>query len=238
MPEPYIDIVIPVYNEDKNILRVLHAFEKEIKIPFRVLICYDRDTDTTLPVIRDNRFSFEVLAVKNEGKGAHGAVITGLYKSDAFAVISYMADDDYNAAKINDIYAKSLQGYDIVCPSRFIKGGNMIGCRWQKAFLVRSVAFTLHYLGRLPVHDPTNGFRMFSRKLLQNVKIESQAGFTYSIELLAKCHRLGWNMGEVPVEWYERTEGQSRFNIMKWARDYLKWYFYIFATSYLGLRQI
>jgi dolichol-phosphate mannosyltransferase len=232
VPMPCLDIVIPVYNEEKNILRVLKAFEKEVNVPIRVFICYDHETDTTLPVLNENRFSYDVIPIKNKGKGAHGAVITGLYESDAHAVISYMADDDYNAAKLNEIYEKSLQGYDIVCPSRFIHGGSMKGCRWQKAFLVRSVAFTLHFFGGLPVHDPTNGFRMFSRRLLECVEIESKAGFTYSIELLAKCQRLGWPIYELPVQWIERSDGKSRFNIFKWAGDYLQWYFYIFATKY------
>ncbi len=41
--------------------------------------------------------------------------------------------------------------------------------------------------------------------------MESNEGFTYSIELLVKCHRLGWKMAELPAKWYERTSGKSRF---------------------------
>jgi hypothetical protein len=68
--------------------------------------------------------------------------------------------------------------------------------------------------------------------------IESSAGFTYSIELLAKCHRLGWKIGEVPAKWFERSEGKSRFRVLDWAADYLRWYFYIFGTTFLRLRRI
>jgi dolichol-phosphate mannosyltransferase len=53
-----------------------------------------------------------------------------------------------------------------------------------------------------------------------------------------KCHRLGWPIGEVPIEWYERTAGQSRFRVLKWLPKYLRWYFYAFATTWLGARSV
>jgi dolichol-phosphate mannosyltransferase len=125
------------------------------------------------------------------------------------------------------------QGCDVVCASRFIPGGSMIGCRWYKAVPVRLVALTLHSLARLPAHDPTNALRLFSRRLLDRVRIESSEGFTYSIELLVKCHRLGWRIGEVPAQWFERREGASRFRVFNWAPAYLRWYLYAYATTYL-----
>ena len=46
-----LDIVIPVYNEGGNILRTLQALGRDLKTPSRVLICYDREDDDTLPAI-------------------------------------------------------------------------------------------------------------------------------------------------------------------------------------------
>jgi glycosyltransferase involved in cell wall biosynthesis len=236
--QKYIDIVIPVYNEGENILPLLESFERELHTPVRILICYDHDDDSTLPVLRAFHSRFEIIPVKNEGRFAHGAVMTGFSFSDAPAVISYMADDDYNVGLIDKMVALFWQGNDVVCPSRFIPGGSMVGCRWQKAWLVRVVAFSLHYFGRLPVHDPTNAFRLFSRRLLEQVNIESNEGFTYSIELLAKCHRLGLKISEVPARWFERSKGASRFRIFQWVPAYLRWYSYIFETTYLRKRTV
>ena len=169
-----IDIVIPVYNEGENILRVLNAFDEQVKNPIRVLICYDFDEDSTLPSVTSfSSNKFEVVPVKNKGKYAHGAAITGFNFSSAPAVISYMADDDYNAEKIDLMIEKFLHGCDVVCASRFMPGGKMVGCRWQKAWLVRAAAFSLKYFANLPTHDPTNAFHLFSRRLLQKAKIES-----------------------------------------------------------------
>jgi glycosyltransferase involved in cell wall biosynthesis len=231
------DFLIPVYNEGDNIIPVLHSLEQGVKTPFRVLICYDFDEDNTLPALRryqaESQNPLEIVLVKNQGKGAHGAVLTGFRYSTAPAVLVFPADDDYNAPRLDAMFDKFKQGYDIVAASRFIPGGCMVGCPWLKAFLVRLSAFTLYFLGRIPTHDSSNGFRLFSRRVLDEIKIESTQGFTYSIELLVKTHRLGWRIGEVPVAWYERTKGQSRFKVLKWLRAYLRWYFYAFATTYL-----
>jgi hypothetical protein len=68
---------------------------------------------------------------------------------------------------------------------------------------------------------------------MDEITIESTHGFCYSIELLAKCHRLGWPIGEVPAQWYERAHGKSRFQLIKWLPYYLRWYAYAFATTWL-----
>jgi dolichol-phosphate mannosyltransferase len=234
----YIDVVIPVYNEGENITHLLEAFDRQVQTPIRILICYDHDQDDTLRVLDHVNSRFEIVRIKNKGRFAHGAVITGFEYSDAPAVISYMADDDYNAGLIDKMADLFWQGNDVVCASRFIPGGAMINCPWLKAFLVRAVSFSLYHFGRLPSHDATNAFRLFSRRLLKEVQIESTEGFTYSLELLAKCHRLGLRVAEIPAQWFERAKGVSRFQVFRWAKAYLTWYFYIFETSYLHRKSI
>jgi hypothetical protein len=71
---------------------------------------------------------------------------------------------------------------------------------------------------------------------MDEIAIESDRGFCYSIELLVKCHRLGWRIGEVPARWFQRTHGESRFRVIKWLPDYLRWYAYAFADAVGGKR--
>jgi hypothetical protein len=127
-------------------------------------------------------------------------------------------------------------GCDIVCASRFMPGGTMVGAPPLKAALVRAANFTLRHLARLPTTDASNGFRMFSRRVIEAIAVESDQGFCYSIELLVKAHRLGWPIAEVPVQWFERRHGQSRFRVLKWLPAYLRWYGYAFATTFLRRR--
>ena len=233
---PRLDIVIPVYNEGGNIIKTLTAISRAVTTPKRVLICYDREEDDTLPAIRDNRAALGDLTVefvRNRGRGAQGAILTGFAASTAPFAVMLPADDDYNAGIIDAMVAKAAGGCDVVCASRFMPGGGMIGCPWLKATLVRAGSFTLYHLARLPTRDASNGFRLFSRRVLDQIAIESDRGFCYSIELLVKCHRLGWRVGEVPAQWFERAHGTSRFQVVKWLPAYLRWYVYAFATTYL-----
>lgn len=234
MAEPELDIVIPVYNEGASIGGVLESLRAHVRTPFRVLICYDRDEDDTLPALRPLQAAgMAILPVKNRGRGAFGAVVTGFAESRAPAVLVFPADDDYNAPRLDAMVAKLKEGCDVVCASRFIPGGRMVGCPPLKAAIVRGSAWALYHLARVPTHDPSNGFRLFSRRVLEGIPIESTEGFTYSIELLLKSQRLGWRVGEVPVEWYERTTGQSRFKVLRWLPAYFRWFAYAFETTYL-----
>ena len=231
---PLLDIIIPVYNEGENIIPVLDSFRRHVKTEYRVLICYDRDDDNTLTALRDYSVEgFDLIYVKNQGKGALGAVVTGFGASAAESVLVFPADDDYNAPKIDAMVERLGEGNDIVMACRMMPGGNMVGCPWVKACLVRSAAFFLHRVVGLPARDPTNGLRLFSRRVIDTIPIETEAGFAYSLELLVKVHRLGWKVAELPAEWYERTAGQSRFKVMKWAPQYLVWVRYAMATAFL-----
>jgi dolichol-phosphate mannosyltransferase len=117
-----LDIVIPVYNEGENILVVLQALQERVRTPIRVLLCYDRDDDTTLAAVRSvPLFPFEVVFVKNRGRGAHGAVVTGFEASTAPAVLVYPGDDDYNAGRIDSMMAEFRAGCEIVAASRFMR---------------------------------------------------------------------------------------------------------------------
>jgi len=234
--ESQLDIIIPVYNEGENIVAVLRGLSREVKTPARVLICYDRPDDDTLPAVRANPDAYQGLAVefvRNPSRGAHAAIMAGFAASTAPLVVVYPADDDFNPGILDRMVALARQGCDVVCASRFIPGGTMRGCPWLKATLVRSAAFTLHHFARLPTHDPTSGFRLFSRRVIENLPVESDQGFTYSIELLVKAHRLGWRIGEVPALWFERKHGASRFRVLRWLPAYLRWYGYAFATTFL-----
>jgi dolichol-phosphate mannosyltransferase len=229
-----LDIVIPVYNEGPNILATLGSLARAVKTPARILIIYDLEDDDTLPQIRANpqaHAGLGVEMVRNRGRGPHHAVMTGFAVSTAPFVIVMPADDDFNAPILDHMVALARQGCDIVCASRFMPGGKMVGCPWLKAMLVRTAAFSLNRLARLPTKDATSGFRLFSRRVIDQIAIESSRGFCYSLELLVKAHRLGWRIGEVPALWYERRHGQSRFRTLKWLPAYLRWYFYAFATT-------
>ena len=227
------DIVIPVFNEGPNIRDVLESL-KAIDLPIRVLICYDFEEDNTLTALKDyDPRPMQLLLVRNHDRGALGAVLAGFAKSEAQCVVTFPADDDYNGPRIKDLIQKHLEGHDIVAASRFMPGGRMDGCPLIKAALVRSAALFMYYVARVPTRDASNGLRLFSRRVLNEIPIESKVGFAYSIELLVKAHRMGWSIAETPFLWRERKAGQSRFRTLRWLPQYLRWLFYALGTTYL-----
>ena len=133
----------------------------------------------------------------------------------------------------DSMYESFAHGHDVVVASRFIRGGTMTGCPFLKNILVRCGYYSLYFLSCIPVMDASNGFRLFSKKLLDYVQIESKKGFTYSIELLVKARRLNLSISEIPAKWAERCNGSSNFKLFLWLSEYLKWYFYGLATFWL-----
>ena len=109
----------------------------------------------------------------------------------------------------------------------------MSGGPFLKSLLVKVASFTLRWFVGIPVSDATYGLRLFSKKILDTLEIESTEGFTYAIEFLVKCHRLRWGIAEVPARWLRREKGKSRFNLKKWLPHYARWFFYALATTYL-----
>lgn len=234
MPKIELDIITPVYNEGENVVKSFRALEEQVKTPFRVFLCYDFDEDNTLTAIKGLKFNFEITLVKNRGAGAHDAIMTGIDRSTAPAVFMFPVDEPYNAKIIDGMYEKIKEGNDVVVASRLRKGGEMSGGPRFKSFIVRLGSFVLHHFAFLPATDATYAWRMFSRRIIDTVEIESTAGFTYAIELLVKCHRLGWPVAEVPARWLMREKGESRFNLRRWLPHYARWFFYALATTYLS----
>lgn len=229
-----IDILIPVFNEGETILKTIELLKQNIKSNYKIHILYDFDEDTSVKAIQKSDFLNEISFIRNYGAGPCQAIKSGFENTNADCVIVFPADDFENTKIIDSMFFEFERGNEVVVASRFMKGGSMKGCPLIKSILVRLASFSLFYLSSIPVKDASNGFRLFSRRCLDKINIESEHGFTYSIELLVKCHRLKWNISEVPSNWIERSEGVSNFKISKWIKHYIKWYFYGLSTSWLN----
>tara|TARA_B100001964_G_C14175006_1_gene573398 strand:- start:166 stop:852 length:687 start_codon:yes stop_codon:yes gene_type:complete len=221
------DLIIPVYNE-KKIIKLLDYLFISSNLITKIYICYDNDKDITVQFIKNSKyFNFsKVILLKNLAMGPCEAVKTGIYKSNSSAIIVYPADDFNNGTLLDQMYQEFKNGYDIVCPSRFMSGGVIKNCPLLKYLIVRTVSFFLYHLSNIKVKDPTNGFRLFSRRLINKIPIESKLGFAYSIELLVKAEKNNFKIKELPSIWIERDDRKSNFKIFKWARQYLKWFFF------------
>lgn len=230
-----LDIIIPVYQEDENILSTLNNILKLNTFSYNILICYDYDDDPTIKVIKNHMGNQNfIFFIKNKKSGAHGAIMTGIKNSVSDYVLVIPADDDYNIKNIPDMINDiQLQNAEILCPDRFMKGGKIVNGPKLKFLLCRVVNLTLYLFSEINTLDATNGFRLFSRKVIETITIESTMGFTYSLEYLIKSIELNYKVIRYPALWIERKKGKSRFKIMQWSTSYLKWYFYCFKIKIL-----
>jgi glycosyltransferase involved in cell wall biosynthesis len=235
---PIVDIVIPVYNEGENIVIALKRIEAEVKFPYRVLVVYDIDTDTTLGAIETARgqglFSHMNLhPTKNKyGRGALNAIKTGLETASSEFVVVTMADLSDPPSVINNMINKAqIENADLVCGSRYMKGGSQVGGPLLKRTLSRLAGISLRYIINFPTHDVTNSFKLYRKTILNSINIESTGGFELGMEIVVKAWALGLKVNEVPTSWEDRAAGESRFRLFKWLPCYLKWYFVAFGQK-------
>ena len=148
-----------------------------------------------------------------------------------------MADDFENIKLINPMLSLIDEGNDLVIPTRFIPGGNMIGAAKIKEAITRVGSFLLYYLARIPFKDCTNAFKMFSSDLKDKIKFESTTGFTFALELTVKSYLLKSKIIEIPSTWIEIKNRKSNFKIYKWLPFYIYWLLYSMFKNYLKLKK-
>lgn len=229
-------VVVPVYNEGSNIARFCEQAKALLPPGGEFLFVYDFDEDDTLVALaslRSDQKPAVVRTVKTRGRGVRDALVTGLGAATAPVVLVMMADLSDEFAKADEMIRRAEGGADVVCASRYVRGGKQIGGPRLKGILSRVAGLTLHRLAGLPVHDPTNSFKAYRREFLQSTPVESSQGFVLGLELTVKAHFGGGRVEEVPAVWVDRAAGSSRFRLARWLPHYLKWYLWAFRQRWL-----
>jgi len=221
-----LTIVIPVYNEAEVIAATVERLERALRVPHEVLIVYDFDEDNTVAVVRKLQQRYErIRLVKNTfGPGPISALRTGFDAAGGEAVAVMMGDSSDDPETLNAMYAGLQEGFDLVCGSRYMPGGKQCGGPLLKSFLSRTAGRSLRLLTGIPTSDATSAFKMYRKRLLENIEIESDGGFEVSMELTVKAYLRRYRISEVPTTWRDRTAGQSRFKLWRWLPKYLRWY--------------
>jgi dolichol-phosphate mannosyltransferase len=230
-------VVVPVFNEAENIGAMCKTALRELPGNYELLVCYDFDGDSTLPALAalpaDQKPASLRLVKNSLGKGVRYAIEAGMRAAAAPVVLVTMADLSDSLDRVEEMVNRAAAGADVVCGSRYMKGGRQIGGPKLKGFLSRAAGLSLYWLTGLPTHDPTNSYKAYRKEFLDRTPIESIAGFCLGLELTVKAHFSGSRVEEVPATWQDRTAGASRFKLMKWLPMYLHWYFLAFRKRWL-----
>jgi glycosyltransferase involved in cell wall biosynthesis len=237
-----LTIIIPAHNEEKIIIKTIKQIQRYVKIPFLLIIVNDHSTDKTELVVKNYAEGFKNIKVINnsiECRGFAGALQTGFEAVKNGVVIPVMADLCDNPTTINRMYRKMYEGWDIVCGSRYIKGGSKKGGPKLQGFLSNYVCKSLHLLTGIPTTDVSNAFKMYRREIIDQVQINLKSGVEASMEITLQAYFNGAKITEVPTSWKGRVIGKSKFKILERSPRY--WRIYIWAIentlrNRLGLR--
>lgn len=229
-----LSIIIPAHNEEENILDIISRVEVDLRLPFELIVVNDHSSDNTKDIVVDlaKRYSNISLVENRLDPGFANAIKTGLASVKTEVVVLVMGDlcDDLKIIPL--MFEKIQAGFDVVCGARYIKGGARIGGSKIKGFFSFFVGRSLSLLIGIPTSDVANAFKMYRKKVIDNINIESK-GFEVSIELALKAYFQGFKITEVPTVWREREKGKSSFKMFNLTPGYSKWYLWAIRTGLL-----
>jgi len=212
-------VVLPTYNEANNIDKLLR---KLIQYEFLdILVIDDNSPDGTLEKVRkwsfkDQRINF----IRRSNKlGLGSAYVTG-FKWGLKRTYDYFfamdADLSHNPNDISRFIEEIEKGFDLVVGSRYLKGTiNVVGWDFRRLLLSKFANwYATTILGIKRYTDVTSGYRVYSRKALKKINLESikSNGYAFQIEMVYKIHKASLKITEIPIIFYEREHGSSKMS--------------------------
>lgn len=204
-------IIIPAYNEEDNIIRVVNTI-KEKYSEYDYVVVNDGSTDHTSR--RCHKEGIEIIDLP-VNLGLAGAFQTGLkyaYYKDYDCALQFDADGQHRSDYVEAMLKKLEEGYDIVIGSRFVtkkkeKSLRMIGAR------MLTVAIKLTTGKR--ISDPTSGMRMFNKAMIK--EFATNMNYGPEPDTISYLLKQGASIAEVQVEMNERVAGTSYLNFTRSA---------------------
>ncbi len=209
-------VVVPTYNERDNLpvlARGVLAHDG-----YRLLVVDDASPDGTGAVA-------DALALEHPGRvlvmhrtgprGLGRSYIDGLQRAvsmtDVDLVFQMDADLSHNPEHLPAL-AEAAREVDLVIGSRYLYGISVVNWPLHRIFLSTFANRYIRAITRLSATDCTSGFRCWRRDVLERIPIGRMVsdGYAFLVEMLFEAHRRGYRIGEVPIIFIERRQGQSK----------------------------
>lgn len=199
-------IVIPAYNEEENIKRVVDNLIENYP-QYDYVIVNDGSKDNTAKICRANNYNLINLQINLGLAGAFQAGLKYAYQMGYDCAIQYDADGQHRAEYIEFLYEEMEKGYDIVIGSRFVTKKRPKSLRMLGNFFI-SIAMILT-TGKT-IQDPTSGMRMLNKKMIEEFALNMNYG--PEPDTISYLIKSGVKVKEIQVEMDERVAGVSYFN--------------------------
>ncbi len=222
MPKkPKLSVIIPSYNEIKNIKRgvldeVLDYLKKQ-RYSWELILSDDGSTDNTLKELRKfSKKDARIQVIANEHAGKAQTVRAGMLKAEGRWRLFTDFDQSTPLKEIEKLwpYTKGqyLHQYDVIIGSREMIGAKRDREPWYRHLMGRGFNLLVQMFAVPGILDTQCGFKLFSKEATQSLfrrlivygpETKYQDAFTgaFDVELLFLAYRLGFKVREVPIEW-------------------------------------
>jgi len=212
---PRTVICLPTYNEREN-LPLLVAEVHRVVPHVDILVIDDNSPDGT------GRLADELAAAdarvhvlhRQQKQGLGRAYLAGFAWALAhdYALIFEMDCDFSHPPRFLPEFLRQAEHFDVVLGSRYIAGGGTQDWDWRRRLISRGGNTYAQVILGLPFKDLTGGFKCFHRRVLEALPLDEivSNGYVFQIELTWRCVQLGFTVGEVPIQFPDRTRGQSK----------------------------
>lgn len=220
---PYLSVVIPCYNEEKNlergVLEEVHQYLRAREYPWEVVVVNDDSTDRSRILISEfivGKADFGLVDIPHAGKPA--AVWAGIEEARGAIVLFTDMDQSTPLREVEKLLPWYDHGFDVVIGSR--------GTQREGFSIVRRLGSTvfraLRRLFLLPgISDTQCGFKSCRRDAALHVFPQLQffkqkdrpKGWkvsAYDVELLHLFEKAGYALKEVEVEWLNRDQSITK----------------------------
>jgi len=222
-------IIIPTYNEIENIEQLLEQVLAKSET-IEVLVIDDNSPDGTALRVKFMQSSEpRIHLLERPGKmGLGSAYVTGFKYAleQSYDYIMEMdADFSHNPEDIPRLL-DTAKKYDLVIGSRYCDGVNIIHWPIKRLLISYFASKYVRTITRMPVKDPTSGFKCFRRKVLESIDLDKilSDGYAFQIEMNFKAWVKGFRIKEIPIVFTERLNGVSKMSRkIVWEAAWMVW---------------
>lgn len=201
-------LVIPCYNEEKNISLLIERSRKFLlKDNFQLILVENGSTDNSKEVFKEFENKHKNLKVvyveKNLGYG--NGILSGLENADGDILAWTHADLQTD---INDVLTgfKLIDKNDI---SNFVKGKRM-GRNFFDKFFTHSMSYICSLLLREKIFDINAQPKIFHKSFYQKICRNAPLDFSLDLYFLLMAKKLKYNVIEFPVFFNKRLHGEAK----------------------------
>jgi dolichol-phosphate mannosyltransferase len=234
-----LSIVIPAYNEEKNIAKCINELQailrEKYEIPYEIIVINDNSKDDTESVVRVEMSADAAIRIVNRiPPGGFGrAVRSGMEVVKGDIVIVYMADLSDSPEDVVAYYRKIREGYDCVFGSRFIRGSGVRNYPPVKLIFNRIVNRCIQFMFWTKFNDLTNAFKAYRTHVIRDCGPYRASHFNLTLEMSLGALIRNYNIAQIPIQWCGRTWGSSNLKLSEMGRRYLSTLLAMFFQRYL-----